>query len=214
MNIDSIIFDLDGTLWNSTEVVLKAWNIILEHDDKVKAPITREDLESVMGLQAHQIGPKLFPYLDEASQIRLVKYCCEEEQKLLIKEGGLLYPNLEFTLKTLSEQCPLFIVSNCECGYIETFLGYYKFGEYFKDIECAGNTGKVKGENIKLLIKRNNLLNPVYVGDTQGDNDAAKLANIPFVFASYGFGTVKDYNYVIKEIPDIIKLFQSNGKAE
>ena len=40
--------------------------------------------------------------------------------------------------------------------------------EYFEDFECAGNTGKPKGENNKLVIERNNLKSPVYVGDTQG----------------------------------------------
>lgn len=212
MNIDSIIFDLDGTLWDSTDVVLRAWNIVIEHNDKVKFPITREAMESIMGLQAHQIGTKLFPYLDKDTSTKLIKYCCEEEKKLLLKEGGNLYPDLELVLKTLSQSYPLFIVSNCECGYIETFLEYHKLEEYFKDIECAGNTGQVKGENIKLIISRNNLGNPVYVGDTKGDYDAAKLAKIPFAFASYGFGTVKEYDYFLQEISDLIKLFRIKAK--
>jgi phosphoglycolate phosphatase len=210
MNIDSIIFDLDGTLWDSTDVVLKAWNYILQNNDKAKASITREDMESIMGLQAHQIGTKLFPYLENEDSTKLVKYCCEEEKEFLLKEGGNLYPDLEFVLEKLSEQYSLFIVSNCECGYIETFLEYHKLGKYFKDIECAGNTGMVKGENIKKIIKRNHLDRPVYVGDTQGDCDGAMLADIPFVFASYGFGSVENYDYIIKDLIDVVELFKCN----
>ena len=204
MNIDSIIFDLDGTLWDSTEAVLKAWDMVFKNNEDIKNPITKEVLESCMGLQIHEIGTKLFPYLDEAMQTKILDLCCEEERRLLLKEGGVLYKNLENTLQTLSKSYSLFIVSNCQCGYIETFLEYHKLGKYFKDFECAGNTRLVKGENIKSVMKRNNLVHPVYVGDTQGERDAAKLANIPFIFASYGFGKVDEYDYVIKEISDIV----------
>lgn len=213
MNIDSIIFDLDGTLWDSTQAVLKAWDMVFENNDDIKNPITKGVLESCMGLQIQEIGSKLFPYLEEAEQTKILDICCEEERKLLLKEGGMLYKDLEGTLQTLSKSYPLFIVSNCQCGYIETFLEYHKLGKYFKDFECAGNTSLVKGENIKSVIMRNNLRQPVYVGDTQGDCDAAKLANIPFVFASYGFGKVDRYDYVIEEVSDIVKLLECNNKA-
>jgi phosphoglycolate phosphatase len=207
MNIDSIIFDLDGTLWDSTEGVLKAWNNILRTHKDFKSPIALEELQSTMGLQLREIGYKLFPHMDEVSQRRLMELCCEEEMKLLGKEGGTLYPNLESILQILSEKYSLYIVSNCPCGYIEVFLQYHDFNKYFKDIECAGNTGLSKGENIKKVIERNNLKQPVYVGDTQGDCNSAKTANIPFVFASYGFGKVDKYDYIIEKINDIVKLF-------
>ena len=207
MKIDSIIFDLDGTLWDSTEAVLKAWSNVCANNKDIKESITNEILQSIMGLQIYQIGAKLFPYLEEARQTEILALCCEEERKLLLKEGGMLYKDLESILHILSKSYALFIVSNCQCGYIETFLEYHNLAKYFKDIECAGNTRLVKGENIKSVMKRNNLKHSVYVGDTQGDFDAAKLANIPFVFASYGFGKVDGYDYIIKEISDIVKLF-------
>lgn len=208
MNIDSIIFDLDGTLWDSTEAVLKAWDMVFKSNEGIKNPITKEVLESCMGLQIYEIGAKLFPYLDETMQTKILDLCCEEERKLLLKEGGVLYKNLESTLKTLAKSYSLFIVSNCQCGYIETFLEYHKLGKYFIDYECAGNTRLVKGENIKSVMRRNNLEHPAYVGDTQGDRDAAKLANIPFIFASYGFGKVDGYDYMIKEISDVVGATQ------
>ena len=215
MNIDSIIFDLDGTLWDSTQSVLKAWDLVFKNNKDITNPITLEILESCMGLQIHEIGAKLFPYLEEVKQTKILDLCCEEERKLLLKDGGTLYKDLESTLQTLAKSYSLFIVSNCQCGYIETFLEYHKLGKYFKDFECAGNTRLVKGENIKSVIKRNNLGHPVYVGDTQGDCDAAKLAKIPFIFASYGFGKVDGYDYVINEVSDIVSATHvASGKLK
>jgi phosphoglycolate phosphatase len=206
MNIDSIIFDLDGTLWDSTDAVLKAWNEVLKDKKEIIRPVTREMLQSIMGLQVKEIGVKLFPYMNEEQQKEIMELCLEKEKELLLIEGGVLYPKLELLLETLSKKYSLFIVSNCECGYIETFLEHHKLGKYFKDIECAGNTGLVKGKNIKRIMDRNNIKQAVYVGDTQGDCDAAKLANIPFVFASYGFGKVTAYDFIIEEIGDILEI--------
>lgn len=206
MNIDSIIFDLDGTLWDSTKKVVEAWGTVLSSNNKIKTTISIEILQGLMGLQVPEIGNKLFPYLEKSEQTRIMNLCCEEERKLLLREGGILYPNLKDVLQALSQKYSLFIVSNCQCGYIESFLEYHKLGKYFKDIECAGNTGLAKGENIKKIIDKNNLKSSIYIGDTQGDCDASKLANIPFVFASYGFGEVKSYDYIIYGIEDILKI--------
>lgn len=207
MNLDSIIFDLDGTLWDSSDVIVKAWNKVIDSNKKVRNPVTIKLLQSYMGMQAKQIGNMLFPYLEKTKQIQIINRCCEESTKRLLKEGGILYLDLGNVLQTLSQRYSLFIVSNCQNGYIEAFLQYHKLGKYFKDIECSGNTGLLKSENIKIIIGKHKLMSSIYVGDTQIDCDAAKIANIPFVFASYGFGKVNSYNYIIKKTTDIIRLF-------
>lgn len=204
--VDSIIFDLDGTLWDSTDIVLKAWKNILADRTEIQRPVTKEELQGIMGLQFEEYAAKLFPYLSKKLQMEVMKECCNEECGFIRREGGVLYPKLEKTLKSLSEKLPLFIVSNCNCGYIEAFLEYHNLKSYFVDFECAGNTGLVKGENIKKVMKKNNLKHSIYVGDTKGDFDGAKIAAIPFVFASYGFGMVENYDYIIKEIGDMVKL--------
>ncbi|WP_347462173.1 HAD family hydrolase [Clostridium intestinale] len=58
--IDSIIFDLDGTLWDSLETCLKAWEKALNDFGYIKEPITAEDLRGVFGLQHDLIGENYF----------------------------------------------------------------------------------------------------------------------------------------------------------
>ncbi len=209
--IDSIIFDLDGTLWDATDITFRAWEKILKDRKEIKEPITLEMYQSVQGMQAAEIGAKFFPYLSEKDQMDLVNICCEAENPLILKEGGILYNNLESTLEKLAERYPLFIVSNCHDGYIEAFLEYHELSHYFKDIESAGATGFSKGENIKLIIERNQLKHPIYVGDTEGDCNSARQAKVPFVFASYGFGRVKDYDMKIDDITDLLKVVSQDN---
>lgn len=206
MRVDSIIFDLDGTLWDSIEGVCGTWKEVLSNYPDIKRVITPKDMEGCMGLQIADIGKKLFPDLPETMQMELMEKCCETEQIYLGEHGGKLYPKLEETLEKLYQNYKLFIVSNCHDGYIQCFFKAHKLDKYFSDIECSGVTGLSKGENNKLIIKRNNLKNPVYVGDTITDAESAKVAKIPFVYARYGFGQVEKYDYVIDSFEEILKL--------
>ena len=107
----------------------------------------------------------------------------------------------------LSKKLPLFIVSNCQAGYIEAFLKVTDLGKYVTDFENPGRTGKPKADNIRLVIERNNLDKAFYVGDTQGDYDATMAAGIPFIFAAYGFGNIDGDEEEIQglnELPDLI----------
>ncbi|TFE02262.1 HAD family hydrolase [Jeotgalibacillus salarius] len=205
--MDSIIFDLDGTLWDPRETVLTSWNKAIEDYPKVDKKLTLDDLKQTMGKQMHEISQIFFPELSEEDQKSVMDYLTEIEIPYVAKNGGELYPDLEDTLKDLSQKYRLFIVSNCQEGYIEAFYEYHGLDKYFDDFENPGRTGLSKGENIKLVIDRNGLQDSIYVGDTQGDRDAARKAGVPFVYAKYGFGEVNDFEYEIERLPDLKKHF-------
>ncbi len=134
----------------------------------------------------------MFPGLAEGEQERLILTCYAEEERQLHRQGGRLYPGVAGGLQRLAAAARLFIVSNCQQGYIESFLAWSGLGPLFGDFECHGNTGLGKGENLALLEKRRELSRAVYVGDTQGDQDAAAAAGMPFIHAAYGFGQVRE----------------------
>lgn len=205
MNFDSIIFDLDGTLWDSAEGICGTWQQVLDRYKELgNIHITVDALHACMGLPLDEIAKKLLPGASPEMQKKLMKECCDYENTYLAGHGGILFPKLEETLSYLSEKYKLFIVSNCQEGYIESFFAYHKTDKYFTDIECNGATGLSKGENNKLIIKRNNLKNAIYVGDTAGDLKSARDAGIPFVYAEYGFGEVTEYDYIIRSVSELM----------
>lgn len=188
-----IIFDMDGTMWDSAENVAKSWNLAIEEYGKkngMKAELTTEDIHGVMGKTMDVIADILFAKLDKEARMELLQLCCGMENDYLRQHGGVLYPDLEKTLAKLKENYPLYIVSNCQKGYIEAFLDYYQLWDYFEDIECYGNNLLQKGENIRLVADRNRLEDAVYVGDIQGDYEASRKAGVKFIHAAYGFGTI------------------------
>ena len=205
-NVDSIIFDLDGTLWDSRKEVASAWSEVIRGYDYERKEVTFQEVNDLMGKTIDEIEDILFPKLPKENRTEILYECCENENSYLRKYGAKLFDNLESTLDTLSKKYRLFIVSNCQAGYIEAFLDYYDLNKYFEDHECPKSAEIVKSDNIKLIKNRNNLKNPVYVGDTQGDANATKDAELEFVFASYGFGNVDEYQYKIEKIEDLLEL--------
>lgn len=193
MNCDSILFDLDGTLWDSVDEIILTWNQVLERNGWFRPPITRTEQEGVMGLPMDEIARRLFPGYSFRQQMDYMEQCVQLENEYLRVHGGRLYPDVEETLRALQQTHRLCIVSNCQKGYIEAFLEAHHLGQYFCDHLCFGDTGYSKGENNREIIRRNGFKAPVYVGDTQGDRQSALDAGIPFVYAAYGFGCVTDY---------------------
>lgn len=209
MTFDSLILDIDGTLWNTTEVVAKAWNAqIKEHFPNLKT-VTADILKTQFGKPMNIIADNLFPSLNQEQKDELLKLCCIGEQKELEEnKEKLTYPNVVNTIKKLSKKIPVFIVSNCQTGYIELVMKKNKIEKYITDYECFGDTRLGKDENIELVVKRNNLQKPAYVGDTQGDYEACKKAGVPFIWASYGFGKPEseDYFAKISDFSELLKL--------
>jgi phosphoglycolate phosphatase len=190
---DSIIFDLDGTLWDSTANVAAAWQTGNNEVDYIRETvITQQMVRSITGMAYSAIFEKLFPYLDAAQRKDFMARCAKKEIDTLNEMGGELYPDLEETLKYLVTKYKLFIVSNCQNDYIETFLRYSGFGQYFSGYQCFGTKNQPKAENIKDIVNDHSLKAPVYVGDTLGDFTSSQKAGVPFIFASYGFGEVEE----------------------
>ena len=209
MKKQGIIFDMDGTVWDSAANVAESWNEAIRQDGRLNKALTETDIKGVMGKTMDVIAKLLFPEISEKEQETLLAECCRIENDYLREHGGVLYPDIRKTMEKLKVNYHLYIVSNCQAGYIEAFLDYYKFHDLIEDIECYGNNDKPKGENIALLYQRNNLEDAVYVGDIQGDYDASMSAGVRFIHAGYGFGKVEADVPEIQKFSDLIEVIDT-----
>ena len=182
----NIIFDIDGTLWDSTDVVAESWNEAIWEKAGIKANLDGDKLKKLFGKTMDEIGRLMLPTLDDEKRAEVCQACYDYEDAYLEKHSGVFYDGVIDTLNELAKDYNLYVVSNCQVGYIETTLRY------------ANMTDKVK-----LLMKKNNIDEAIYVGDTQGDFEACEMANIPMIFASYGFGKVENPAYTINDIKEL-----------
>jgi len=190
--IDSVVFDLDGTLWDTSATCAIAWNRVLDRHGIPFRRIVDDDVRRVTGKPHEQCIREVFIGLPEAHLLTLIAETQAEDHTLVAELGGVLYPHVEAGLRRLGARYPLCIVSNCQAGYVEAFLQWSGFTPCFRDFECWGNTGASKGDNLRALIERNELRGALLVGDTPGDQAAARECRVPFLYVDYGFGVCTD----------------------
>ena len=196
-----LLFDLDGTLWDSAVPVAESWNEVFEQEDPSLPRLTADDVHGVMGMTMKEIATVLQPTIPADRRAAVFERCNRYEVEYLRSHPGTVYPDLRPVMEELiARGFELAIVSNCQCGYIDAFLTSTGAADLFVDYEEWEHTGLIKGENIRLVMNRRGYTKGLYIGDTNKDREAAILAGIPFIHASYGFGTVPDADGVITSL--------------
>ncbi len=188
-----IIFDLDGTLWDSGQSLAESWGIEVAKEANIDKVFTADMIHGVMGFTMDEIADRLLPEIEAPKRYEVFRKCEAFEIEYLAKHGGVLFDGVVDTLKLLNEEgYGMSIVSNCQQGYIKAFLSSMGLTGYFQDYEEWGRTLLPKSENIKLVMERNDFDKYIYVGDIQNDCDAAHQAGIECINAAYGFGAITD----------------------
>jgi|SRR5450432_3181930 phosphoglycolate phosphatase len=207
ISADSVIFDLDGTLWDASASCTTAWNEALKQIGCEDHILNEAIIRSFSGLRIENIFDRYFQFISEEKHADLVNIYKQQESIIMKSNGGILYPHVKITLGKLQKKLKLFIVSNCLTGYIENFMDLNQFSNTFTDFECSGNTNLSKSENIQLVIRKYSLHAPVYVGDTIWDFEASMSNHIPFIYAAYGFGRVENILFTIHDLSELPELF-------
>lgn len=204
MKHDSLIFDLDGTLWNASSTTAEGWTQGLKNlgIDRI---ITPKEIEKVAGKQYLECVNELIP--NPIVPVELIIQEFDLQEKIALEKGGdFLYDQVLPIISLLSQKRKIFMVSNCQEWYLELFLKSYNLEKTFVETTCHGMTGLLKSRMILDLIEKHKLISPVYVGDTAGDHRATQEAGVPFAFAQYGFGLVDGYDYLLLKFKDVLSL--------
>jgi len=202
-----IIFDLDGTLWNTVDPTLEAANKVAKENTEVKK-FSEKPIVDSMGLSRSEAAVIYMPYLSKRKAIKYMKEISEESVKIINKKGATLYKGVVTTIKKLSKKYKLGIVTNNTDEYAKIFIKTSKLGKYFSDYMGAATYDITKGEAIKEMCKRNKEPNSFYVGDIKKDMIATKEAGITFIHAKYGFEPNLNSKYSIDDIRNLEKLIK------
>ena len=207
MTYESLIFDIDGTLWDSRALVAEGYNIQLRAEGLEHLCVTAEDFLPLFGKVMTQIADVIFAEIPLPERYALMDRCMATENEYLHQNPCRIgYDGIVDTMSNLSKNHRLFIVSNSQCGYPELCIQKLGLGDYISGHLCFGDTGTEKGETIRRLMARHRIENAVYIGDTQGDLDAAEQAGIDFIFAGYGFGSPDHYTAKINTFAELLEL--------
>lgn len=207
MNYESLIFDIDGTLWDSRALVAEGYNLQLKDEGLEHLFVNAQQLKVLFGKVMTEIADVLFAEIPLPERYALMERCMARENRYLQENPCAIgYPGVKETLIRLAESHRLFIVSNSQRGYPELCIRKLGLGSCITACLCFGDTGTSKGKTIRTLMQRHNIRSCAYIGDTQGDYEATLEAGIPFIWASYGFGIPAGYGAKIDRISDLLTL--------
>lgn len=201
-----VIFDLDGTLWETANATLKAANEIAKEYDL--PPFKIETINKGMGYSKEDVAKIYMPNLDIKTSMHYIDLIAEKNISLINKDNVKIYDGVKETIKVLSKQYKLGIVTNNNTKYAEKFLEVSDLKKYFTDYLGAIDINASKGEAIKLVCQRNNEKNSYYVGDIKNDMLASMEAGVTFIHARYGFGKDLNTKYYINDIKELEKVLE------
>ena len=207
MNYESLIFDIDGTLWDSRALVAEGYNIQLTAEGLGHLCVTAEDLKPLFGKVMTEIADVILATVPEAERYDLMERCMATENRYLEENPCHIgYPGVKETVAKLAETYRLFIVSNSQCGYPELCMEKLGLTPYIQGHLCFGDTGTSKGRTIRTLMEKHNITSCAYVGDTQGDYEATVEADVPFIWCTYGFGTPEGFAARVDSFEQLLAL--------
>jgi phosphoglycolate phosphatase len=148
----------------------------------------------VTGKPHEQCIREVFVGVPEAQILTLIEETRTEDNALVAELGGELYAGVADGLRALGARYPLFIVSNSQSGYIESFLAWSGFGNLFREFECWGNTRLPKGRNL-------------------GDQVAARECRVPFAHVEYGFGDCADADQRFASFGELTAWLLDSGQG-
>lgn len=178
----NIIFDFDGTLTNNFQVVIKSMNSVLK---KLNYPPLSEQNVKKLGIKA------LFKeYKISGLKLLLFVFLARKQIAKYVDE----YPlpdKMSDTIKTLSKNNNLAIVTSNSSKTVKKFLDKHDLQEYFEEIYSGSYFGKER--KIVKIIKNHGWKKSetVYVGDEERDIEAGKKAGLKAYGVSWGFESPK-----------------------
>ncbi|MHA1237160.1 MAG: HAD family hydrolase [Candidatus Hodarchaeales archaeon] len=215
VNVDTIIFDVDGTLFNGQSLSLPIFKnclsiLIDELHYNLPFPSDKKIL-SQFGKQAGDIFTDLLPQAPP-DVVNSVVECVQKAEIFDLQNGkGELFNNVSTVLSTLKDRgYKLAICTNAPKGYFNAMVERFQFKKYFQVMLAAGLfVNKDKIWMVQEILKKLNSEDFAVIGDRYHDIEAAKANNGLSVGCAYGFGLkeVEKADHIIEEFNELLNIF-------
>lgn len=201
-----IIFDMDGTLVDSSFAMTQSVNYV-----RAKlglAPIHKEELEYYIN-QPDQNLPRIFYNTQEYDPNHRSLF--REHYMATSTQSIALYPDVKEMLEFMKERAILCIATNASDYFARHMLEHLNIVHFFQGIVGANNVPEPKPnpQMLELLMDNAGVMKErsMLVGDSIKDEQAAENADIPFIFAGWGYGKSETASMRAHSIHELIALF-------
>lgn len=188
MKIRNVLFDLDGTLLDTTEGILES--AVYAARELGYADLPRETMLQFIGPPIQHSFMKHYGISAEEAQHAAELFRNYYKDKALLK--AMMYLGMEELCETLKKAGFRMAVATYKReDYALTLLRHFGFDRWCDPMHGADNFNVLKKEDIVRMCMEEMGAVPedtVLIGDTDHDARGAAKAGIPFLAVTYGFG--------------------------
>jgi phosphoglycolate phosphatase len=207
-----LIFDLDGTLFQSASVTIPAVRQALKEFGL--PPVEEPAIQAFFGRPNVEFQHWLNGLASDGTA-RLARRVSELELEFV--PGGRLYPGVRLALDAAqAEYAPLVLCSNGTRPYIELVLECHGLAKYFSRVRFPRAAEDSKPAMVRELINQFGALHTIVIGDRQDDIEAARTNGVRAIGAAYGYGSAAELTgadavaATPAELPDLIERLMAS----
>ena len=212
MSERAIIFDLDGTLVDSSPGIATALSSAFS---AVGRTMPFRDLRRVIGPPIKVIAKRLEPTLTD-NELSIVESVYRSQYDLKAWSETSLFEGVPEGLRTLRTWgWRLFIVTNKPHLPTIKILSQFGLGPLFDEVltrDISYPPYRTKAAMVADLVRSHSLSigKTIMVGDTLEDEEAAHSNNLDFVFARYGYGNLPRASVSIEQFTNLLDANTEN----
>ena len=203
---DIIIFDLDGTLIDTSEGIFNSVRYAQKNMGLYE--LSKEQLALFIGPPPEEMYRKIYNFSEDAAK-SATKFHREYGLEFGIYEAKP-YKDIEICLRSLKEAGYLLGVATLKNeSAAKKILQHFNLDKYFDVIYGMSNSeNSTKAELISATIRQLGGGNAIMVGDSIYDLIGAKDAKVDFAAALYGFGFKEKPEDVVISVLDVSELIK------
>lgn len=207
----SIIFDMDGTLFQTDTILEISLNDTFEHlrsMDKWNESTPIQQYREIMGVPLPQVWGTLMPNHSTKERGYTDAYFLERLLENIRDGNGSLYPNTKDVLSYLHENnFSIYIASNGLTVYLEAIVSHYNLDNWITETFSIQQIDSLnKSDLVKSIVKKYGITNAALVGDRLSDINAAKDNGLISIGCNFDFAKEDELSQAQMVIDDLIEL--------
>jgi phosphoglycolate phosphatase len=198
-NIKTIIFDMDGTLIDSSQVISNAINHVRK---KLGLPPMEREKILVAVNDMHTHSPSYFYEAKEFEERHIVWF--QEYYTRYHDKEVALYEGIRLLLDKTKQKYQLSLATNAYRQSTLQLLGFVDITHYFDIIVCADDVpnSKPAPDMIYTILKHCKVdpFEAIMIGDSLKDKEAATRAGVETILVDWGFSDLEDACREVEEL--------------
>lgn len=207
----SLIFDMDGTLFQTDKILERSLDDTFDHlrsQNKWDTITPIDKYREIMGAPLPKVWEALLPTHSNEVREQTDVYFLERLVENIRSGKGDLYPNVKEIFSYLkANNMSIYIASNGLTDYLNAIVSFYNLDDWVTETFSIQQIQTLnKADLVKEIVKKYNIENAAVIGDRLSDINAAKDNGLIAIGCNFDFAQADELVQADFVINDLLEL--------